>query len=588
MPETDPISTDNTTLGGILQQQMPGMLAGNKTLQEKAVALPNTLKKIEAEGTAKEQPYLDKLDKLTADQMRIYQGKPPQTEPTSLIEEWGSPAMLFAIFGSMFTRMPMTSALNAAAAVNKAYQQRDFDAADRAYKQWKESNDLAIKLYEIQSNSLEKAIEKIRSGTKEEKADARADLSARSSVYGWGHMKDLIAAGKDEEAVNLWDTTHTAAANMKGFNTTAEWLHDLEKRSRDVGQEVVAAQKSGDKDALAAAQKKAADLKQEWHEYQESGAKKTTGEKPEASHNIEITDAAGKPVFSGAAHKDSNGKWIRDDNLEPVPEGNIRIGSNTVVQGAEITDEDANRIAGEYLAGDKQALTGLGYGNMGAKNRAKAQSAITKLMAEEGRDPKDIVAAQAELAGLTAGERTTGQRAATLGMALAEAEIFVPLAVQTSEKIDRTQYPNINAIQEAIMRGTGNEDMAQFIVYNRSVTSVYSQVLRRGGMPSDQSDREASALLDMAYSQGQYKAAADAIMTEAKGAKKAPDAVRAELRAAITGKPTATTPAAGAPPASTPTITTQQQYDALPPDSDYLGSDGHLRHKPKATTPGYQ
>ena len=125
MPETDPISTDNTALGGILQQQMPGMLAGNKTLQEKVQALPNTLKKIEAEGTAKEQPYQDKLDKLTADQMRIYQGKPPQTEPTSLIEEWGSPAMLFAIFGSMFTRMPMTSALNAAAAVNKAYQQRD-------------------------------------------------------------------------------------------------------------------------------------------------------------------------------------------------------------------------------------------------------------------------------------------------------------------------------------------------------------------------------------------------------------------------------------------------------------------------------
>jgi hypothetical protein len=328
MPETDPISTDNTALGGILQQQMPGMLAGNKTLQEKVQALPNTLKKIEAEGTAKEQPYQDKLDKLTADQMRIYQGKPPQTEPTSLIEEWGSPAMLFAIFGSMFTRMPMTSALNAAAAVNKAYQQRDFDAADRAYKQWKESNDLAIKLYEIQSNSLEKAIEKIRSGTKEEKADARADISAQSSMYGWGPLKAFIDAGKDEEVVNLWDTNATAVANMKGFNTKADYLKDLEKRSRDVGQEVAAAQKSGDKDALAAAQKKAADLKQEWVEFQQTGSKKTTGEKPEASHNIEITDAAGKPVFSGAAHKDPSGKWIRDDNDQPVPEGNIKIGAS--------------------------------------------------------------------------------------------------------------------------------------------------------------------------------------------------------------------------------------------------------------------
>lgn len=249
---------------------------------------------------------------------------------------------------------------------------------------------------------------------------------------------------------------------------------------------------------------------------------------------------------------------VRGNQATPVqglPAGQVptRIGATTP-GGAKLDQDTLDSMADQYLAGDKSVLQGLGYGNTGAENRAALRAAIQKRAKAAGMSGADIAARIAEMQGIVAGERTLGTRAATLGLALNEAKAFVPLALDLSDKIDRTQFPTLNAIELAVEQGTGDENVARFNVANRSIISLYSQVLRRGGVPSDQSDREAETLLQKAYSQGQYRAAVDQIMKEAVAAQKAPSAVREELRGAITGKPTDTT----APPAQ------QQSQGQLP------------------------
>ena len=250
----------------------------------------------------------------------------------------------------------------------------------------------------------------------------------------------------------------------------------------------------------------------------------------------------GTPLIVGGVTYNVKGNQATPIQGLPTGQPINRIGANTTPGGAKLDQDTLDSMADQYLAGDKSALTGLGYGNIGAENRAALRKTIQQRAKAAGMDGKDIAARIAEFTGITAGERTLGTRAATLGLALNEAKAFVPLALDLSDKIDRTQFPNFNSIELAVEKGTGDENVARFNVANRSIISLYSQVLRRGGVPSDQSDREAQELLQTAYSQGQYKAAVDQIMKEANAAQASPAAVRSELRGAITGRPSETTP----------------------------------------------
>jgi hypothetical protein len=295
-----------------------------------------------------------------------------------------------------------------------------------------------------------------------------------------------------------------------------------------------------------------------------------------------VKDKDGNQV---TARRAVSGGFVNDETSKPIPGATEprKIGTAISPGSSQLSPEAIKQIADQYLAGDKSALQGLGWGAVGSVNRA----AIRDELAKRGASGTDIAAAIAEFGGIQAGERALGTRSASLGMALSEARIFAPMALESSNKIDRTQYPTLNSVILAAEKGTGGEEVARFNVANRSLIGVYSQVLRRGGAPSDQADREATSLLEQAYSKGQYAAAVDQIMKEATGAQAAPATVREELRGAITGKPSSfgvptpepqnqagrevpITPTAKAPAGtgSVPEIT-EQQYNALPPGSPY-------------------
>src|SRR6202040_653490 len=126
-----------------------------------------------------------------------------------------------------------------------------------------------------------------------------------------------------------------------------------------------------------------------------------------------------------------------------------------------LTDDAAAFMAAQYLAGDRSVMGGLGYGNTGAANRAKLRDAIQSEARARGMSPAEVATTIAEFEGLKAGERTLGTTGARIGLGLAEAKVFAPMVIEASDKVSRTQYPNLNALLLAYDRGTGDENVVR-------------------------------------------------------------------------------------------------------------------------------
>ena len=100
---------------------------------------------------------LGDLQSYMAATMKPFQ--PPQQTP--MVKQWGSAAMIFAALGSLFTRQPLTTALNAMAGVMKAYREGDQKNLDNSMEIWKANSEQAIKLADFEMQAYRTAMEGI-------------------------------------------------------------------------------------------------------------------------------------------------------------------------------------------------------------------------------------------------------------------------------------------------------------------------------------------------------------------------------------------------------------------------------------------
>ena len=200
------------------------------------------------------------------------------------------------------------------------------------------------------------------------------------------------------------------------------------------------------------------------------------------------------------------------------------------MSGAALDKDTLAQMADQYLAGDKSVLTGLGYGNAGAANRAALRGAIETRAKELGMNGRDIATAVAEYQGLTAGERSLGTRTATMGMAVSEAKQLIPQVLKTSEAVSRTEFPSINQLILAGEKGTGDQNVVRLGIALNSFINVYARAISPTGVPTVSDKDHARDLLDSAWSKGQIGAGMDQIEKELEAAAHAPGVVRQEFR----------------------------------------------------------
>ena len=161
------------------------------------------------------------------------------------------------------------------------------------------------------------------------------------------------------------------------------------------------------------------------------------------------------------------------------------------------------------------SLLGSSFGNAGKANRKAFLSAAIKA----NLPPEVLSQAQAEYAGVVSGERTLGTQSGRVAGAIGALQETVPLALDASSKVDRSQFPNLNSVENAVRQGTGDTSIVQFNAYNQAVVNDYAQIMRRGGVSTDDASKRANEILGTNFSNGQYEVGLQTLDTEASAVK---------------------------------------------------------------------
>jgi hypothetical protein len=334
----------NDTMGGavsaakdLLRQSQEANVKGQAAVD----ALHGEVQGIKKERDIKEQTLSEQLQTLTNAQIATLKEKPPAPEPTSVAEQWGSPAMLLAIFASAFTRVPLTNALNAGAKVMQAYQQRDYDAANTAYKQWEHANDTAMKLTGIQVSMLEKAMTAVREASKEDINEkiAEVKLLVGPGALNIPALRALVDAGQIEHLGPAIDDMKANAAKAQIGADNAKEQHALVQAAAAADKELKEAQTSRDPEKIASATEKAKAAHRDLTEYGER-QREGKGETP----------AGGKEPAFGSPD-DLMKKW-HQEFVKPVSEGG---------KGREPTIEETAKARANLVQTSKQPTSDLTY-----------------------------------------------------------------------------------------------------------------------------------------------------------------------------------------------------------------------------------
>lgn len=208
--------------------------------------------------------------------------------------------------------------------------------------------------------------------------------------------------------------------------------------------------------------------------------------------------------------------------------------ANQGITGKGALSEDAlNMAADQFLAGDSTAVQGYARN---AQMKARLTNKIAERAKAKGMSGEDIAARVAEFQGIKAGERSLGTRTAQAGMAVAEAQRMIPLALDASEKATRTGIKSLNDAQQAIQKGTASPELRRFVAANNSLINVYARAVSPSGTPTVHDKEHARDVLSTAFSKGDYKAAVEQLQKEMEAAQASPGDVRKEFRQAVTGK----------------------------------------------------
>jgi hypothetical protein len=219
------------------------------------------------------------------------------------------------------------------------------------------------------------------------------------------------------------------------------------------------------------------------------------------------------------------------DGKPYAPQGAEKVGTEKPGggPGGKLDADTLDQMAGQYLAGDKSVMQNLGRGAQGAENLIALRERIDTKAKAAGMSPADVATKLAEFEGQKSGERALGTRSAQMGMAVDEAKRVIPLALEASQAVPRSQFVALNRAIEAVQRGTGDANVARFVAANTSLINVYARAMNPNGAPTVSDKEHAREMLAIASNPEQYAAVVDQIGKEIASAQKAPGDVKVEL-----------------------------------------------------------
>lgn len=388
-------------------------------------------------------------------------------------------SMLVAGLVGAFTRGNVTAALSSYGAMNKAFHSGQIEQAEGHYTEWKQSveqvrdtNQAMLKEYEDALNDRKMSLD---------------ELSARMSLIAAKYKDPLMAQAANTQNIAMMGQLYE---RLHEFNQNyAQNAHQI-----DIAHEDAVARLKVETDKFA----------------------------PNLNTAAGIDQLADKLVNAPPEKSEKMMQLLRITHPNAFPQATLEA-------------ETLKTMAGQYLAGDKTVFQNLGRGVQGSANIIALRNMVTKMAAEKHLTPQMMATIQAEFQGLISGERTLGNRSATVGMAVDEAKALVPLAIEASNAVPRTSWVPITRAIQAVERGSNDPALRRFVAANNSLINVYARAINPTGATTVSDKEHAREILDTAYDQESYKAVVDQLVKEMEAAQTAPGQVKKEFREGYQG-----------------------------------------------------
>ena len=244
--------------------------------------------------------------------------------------------------------------------------------------------------------------------------------------------------------------------------------------------------------------------------------------------------------------------WGNVANMNPDQRREFFLNNATKAEDVMKNMEDVRtHKVHEDIAGGNLAVA-QGHLKLAQENAAspEAQGLIAKAILEGRLDPNRVnsrnraVIASTLMADPNANLRTLGENAAsgmtsarTIGgqeanvaMAATEARDVIKVAKTYSDKVNRTEYPTLNAISNAVAKGTGDPNVVALNTALNAAVNTYARAINPKGVATVSDKNHARELVNAAYSSGQLESIFGVMDQEMAAAQASGKKARATLR----------------------------------------------------------
>lgn len=186
-----------------------------------------------------------------------------------------------------------------------------------------------------------------------------------------------------------------------------------------------------------------------------------------------------------------------------VSQGQLKVAQDRLAKEGAQLDPLENQILSQAIAEGRVDINKI--------NGRNAKIYVGALQATPGIDLREM---SFENVASAAGARSLGVQSAKMRTAAIEADKMIDIVRNTSAAIDRTQFPTINAIQNAVDKGTGGKEIVQLNTAINSLVNSYARAISPTGQPTVSDKNHAREVINSAYSNGQIEAITDIMRQE--------------------------------------------------------------------------
>lgn len=510
MPDTSPQINTGTDLG-VLATSLNDKSLDNKTYQRGERSLLETSEKVRQEQ--KETPLAKPPQLTEAPKQEDYQTPPMQ--------KFGSFGMVLASLGSLMTRHPMASALNAGAEVMKAQNLGDANAYKDAMDKWKIHTDNAWKMADWEQKNFDNMRAKYK--------DDLDGLNREAEI--WAAMTKnpaLEAAVKAGQVQEYFDNHQKAVEGLKE-HSDAQKLHADEK----------------------------ADIIKEWMEKN----KVTDISKVPAKVSIMADHQAQTNAYNAAHGKSTEGDKFNFDFSSLSP--------HDIVPGL-----------GLPLAVVDQKVQGLhdgmSYANLGIPMRTTKnplKDAVDARLADKYPD-FNYKEAQLNKAEQTRELASNAARTASAKAAVNEMDTLGKPMIDAMKNLNPDKYPDWNAVKNAYDKKTGGADVVKAFQAVQDFKTAFVSLMVKNGVPTDSARATSDDIASINFSLDQIEGVRDQAKITGAAVLDALDTTKRQI---IGGKPSDISASSGGSASSPLPAPKDNKYEV---NKYYdLGERGHGVHK---------